>query len=46
MKHTLFNLAIGILLVVIFLCIFPWAAPIAALAGVWHFIGWLFRPDE
>lgn len=44
MKHTI-NSVFGTILVVILLCIFPWAVPIAAMAAVWHFIGWLFKPD-
>lgn len=45
MKHTIINSLVGVVLVIVLLCVYPWAVPIAAIAAVWHFIGWLFKPD-
>jgi len=46
MKHTLLATIIAAFLVIVLLCIYPWALPIAVVAAVWHYIGWLIHPDQ
>lgn len=46
MKHTIVNSIVGVALVTMLLCVFPWALPVAIAAAVWHSIGWLFEPDQ
>lgn len=46
MKHSIVNSLVGVIFVIVLLCVFPWALPVAIAAAVWHFIGWLFKPDQ
>ena len=46
MKHTLTNTCFGIILMLVLIAVFPWAVPVAAAAGVWHFIGWMFKRND